>query len=383
MKIFCLIVIFLSETGGKVLHNEKREFCDNFECDESDDRKVCGVRYEEDEVIFRLFDNECKLMIYGCQVDDNQTFGVISMKHCSNPTIDEENIVPRTVDTDVCPNCVNVARHSVCGIRRYGEGFKVRTFENECQLRRHNCDFGLNFTITDYFICLNNSQNEEIEEIYDEEAVLSENNTSNDVVKSKNLVVVDGSMLDHRNINQSISKFFAATHTSGLRLKEMYPMLNESARRKMIRIFGPVKVFTPFIVIPKNISEDRWHSPTLSSCFHKCPTKCPDTYAPVCGNPGMEVREPSLMFQNHCYMDAAQCKLTWDTDDEYAGTTYVEQAFVFCLGDELHGLVRFLPFIKTLQRLGRVKKKGYFRYRVKNMKWFNNHMDLKLPRFNG
>lgn len=40
--------------------------------------------------------------------------------------------------------------------------------------------------------------------------------------------------------------------------------------------------------------------------------KCPNTYAPVCGVPGMKAREPSLMFQNHCYMDVAQCKMNYE-----------------------------------------------------------------------
>uniref|UniRef100_A0A2A4JGL7 Kazal-like domain-containing protein n=1 Tax=Heliothis virescens TaxID=7102 RepID=A0A2A4JGL7_HELVI len=383
MKIFCLVVIFFSKTDGKVPDHEKREFCDNLTCGE-DDNKVCGVRYEEDEVIFRLFDNECQLMLYGCQVDDNETFGIISMDHCSEPTYTSD--IEHVDSTDACPNCVNVTEQPVCGIRRYGEGFRVRTFDNKCQLRKHNCDYDLNFTIAEYFICLYNPENEEIndtEEINDGEVEVAPEQTKPEKVqKTNNVVVVHGSGFDARNINQSIAKFFAATHRSQLRLKEVHSMLNESARKMLLRIFGPAKVFTPFIVIPKNISEDYWHIPTLSSCFHKCPTKCPDTYAPVCGSPGTDVRDPALMFQNHCYMDAAQCKTIW-VNEYYSGATYVEQAFVFCLGDELNGMARFFPFIRTLQRLGRIKPKGYFRYRIKNMKWFNNHMDLKWPRFNG
>ncbi|XP_037868213.2 uncharacterized protein LOC119628782 [Bombyx mori] len=141
----------------------------------------------------------------------------------------------------------------------------------------------------------------------------------------------------------------------------------------LIKYAGPVKVFEPWVKIPKNISEDYYHYPTLASCYHRCPSKCPDTYAPVCGVAGVVAREPALMFQNHCYMDVAQCKMKWENKSPTASSSnYIESTFLFCLGDELSSLYRFLPLVRTLQRMGRLKKKGYFRYKFRNMKFFNN-----------
>lgn len=72
MKIFRLIFIFLP-INGKLPENEKVEFCENLQCDERDDRKVCGVKYGDGNVTFKIFDNECKLLKYGCQVEDSES----------------------------------------------------------------------------------------------------------------------------------------------------------------------------------------------------------------------------------------------------------------------------------------------------------------------
>ncbi|KAJ8731193.1 hypothetical protein PYW07_004357 [Mythimna separata] len=357
--------------------DEKAEFCEGLECDEKDDLKVCGIRYEGEVVMFKVFDNECKLLQYGCRVDDTETYGLTGMKYCrEHSTTDPENIEHVQFINNCC-NCTD-SGGLVCGIRPDGEGFKIRIFKNECQLKRYNCDNDeLQFTATDFFICSSSDSEEEMSD-EEESTVIPEENEPYDPLKTKNLVVVR-SMLDPRNVNKSISNFFAATHHFDLRLKNIQSKLNESTRRRIIKIYGPVKVFEPWTNIPKNISEDYWHEPTLNSCYHKCPTKCPDVYAPVCGVPGIAAREPRVTFQNHCFMDVAQCKLRYEAKNPVVvGSAYVEQPFLFCLGPELNSLHRFLPLIKTLQHMGRLRKKGHYRNRLRNWKFANNHPAGKL-----
>lgn len=201
------------------------------------------------------------------------------MKHCTKKSTQKSESNEHVQFVKTCIDCKDEG-DPVCGIRQYGEGFKIRIFENECQLNRYNCEWDMHFTVTDYFICSNDPNSEEEEEINDEEEVNDKEefpttlpvNGPNNPIKTKNLVVVDGSMLDPQNINQSIRHFFAATHVLDLPMKDIRPMFNESTRRRVVQVFGPIKVYTPWIHIPKNISDDDYHQPTLSSCYHKCPT---------------------------------------------------------------------------------------------------------------
>ncbi|KAJ8722250.1 hypothetical protein PYW08_004652 [Mythimna loreyi] len=373
MKIFYLLFIFLP-IHGKLPRNEKVEFCEGLVCDEKDDRRVCGVRYEDDAVTFKVFSNECRLLKYGCRVDDTETYGLTSMKYCRDQTTEQENI-KHVQFIDNCANCTQSGT-PVCGIRPEGKGFIIRTFENECQLKRYNCEnYDLQFTVTDYFIC-SNSEDDVDNELPDDEESLEPTTVDgpNNPFKTKNIVVVRSNMLDSRNINKSISSFFAATHRLDLRLRSFQPKLNESTRRRLIEIFGPIKVFEPWTNIPANISDDFMHAPTLNSCFHKCPTKCPDLYAPVCGVPGTSAREPRITFLNHCFMDVAQCKMRVEGKSQTASSSaYIENPFLFCLGDEFNSLYRFLPLIRTLQHMGRLKKKGNYHKTMRNWRFFNSH----------
>ncbi|XP_039763071.1 uncharacterized protein LOC120635925 [Pararge aegeria] len=196
----------------------------------------------------------------------------------------------------------------------------------------------------------------------------------------ESLVVVNSKMFGHYdNINDSIDTFFAASHVFDLPLKEV-PL---NTRRKLLKYAGPVQVFVPWISKPENISNDTFCRPTLSSCYHKCPFKCPDTYAPVCGVPGVVAREPSLMFQNHCFMDVAQCKMFWENKSSTShSSSYVESSFLFCMGDEMNAVYRFMPAIRTLQHMGRLKKKGKFRAILKNFR-FVSEFRYGRPKFMG
>ncbi|XP_045483958.1 uncharacterized protein LOC123689136 [Pieris rapae] len=206
------------------------------------------------------------------------------------------------------------------------------------------------------------------------------NNGEKQINDIKNLVIINGGMLGTDNVNESIDSFFAATHVFDLPVKEMDPF---NTRRRLIKNAGPVKIFVPLIVIPKEKKNDTYHRPTLSTCYHTCPTKCPDTYAPVCGVAGIMAREPALMFKNHCFMDVAQCKMFWENKSSTShSSSYIESSFLFCMGDEMNALYRFLPAIRTLQRMGRLKKKGKFRLKMKNFRFISEFRSGR-PNFMG
>lgn len=62
--------MLLRGSYGKLPDEEKAEFCENLDCDETIDQKVCGVKFGED-FSYRVFDNECQLLKHGCQVDED------------------------------------------------------------------------------------------------------------------------------------------------------------------------------------------------------------------------------------------------------------------------------------------------------------------------
>lgn len=129
--------------------------------------------------------------------------------------------------------------------------------------------------MTDFFICQNdveNAQDNENAHVEEVTTDIAEQEEVKKILNGKNVVVVDSPIFDMRNINQSIDNFFAATHVLDLPVDEMRSSLNESTRRRLVKIFGPLQVFKPWVKIPKNISDDHYHKPTLSSCYHKCPT---------------------------------------------------------------------------------------------------------------
>ncbi|XP_039764312.1 uncharacterized protein LOC120636816 [Pararge aegeria] len=264
----------------------------------------------------------------------------------------------------------------ICGLRHDGIGYKIRLFENNCELTKYNCNNDLPFTITDLFVCKAEFNNT----VGEENQTYKQSSEGNKEGIKESLVVVNSKMFGHYdNINDSIDTLFDASHVFDLPLKEV-PL---NTRRKLLKYAGPVQVFVPWISKPENISNDTFCRPTLSSCYHKCPFKCPDTYAPVCGVPGVVAREPFLMFQNHCFMDVAQCKMFWENKSSTShSSSYVESSFLFCMGDEINAVYRFMPAIRTLQHMGRLKKKGKFRAILKNFR-FVSEFRYGRPKFMG
>ncbi|XP_050350698.1 uncharacterized protein LOC126773672 isoform X2 [Nymphalis io] len=270
--------------------------------------------------------------------------------------------------------CVNENVNEVCGIRQDGVGYRIKLFKSKCELVKHNCENDQKYNETDLFIC--KQSDNIIKDVHNDNFTIEKYNES----KDKHLVVVNGNMLGLGDINDTIDTFFAASHVFDLPLKEIQPF---NTRRMHLKYAGPAKVFVPWIVKPKNISSDTFHRPTLSSCYHKCPIKCPETYAPVCGVPGIVAREPALMFQNHCFMDVAQCKMFWEGKSSTShSSSYVEASFLFCMGDAMNAVYRFLPAIRTLQHMGRLKKKGKFRAKLRNFRYVSEFRSGR-PKFMG
>lgn len=371
------------------MNEEQTTFCRSLKCDDWPVRKVCGIREESEGYRLKLFENECRLLEYGCRVDLDNAYGIINLEYCrkafsnesfpnlSNPE-NEINLEGIEI-SDTANNCMHINctlvnnEENICAIKRHGDGYKIGLFTNRCELLIHNCEENDTFAETDSFICKDIFSNMTHESDKKLNTAKAGRETSVDDAID-NLVIVDTDMLGSENVNESIETFFAATHVLDLPMREVNPdLVSDITRRRLIKVMGPVKVFQPWTTIPSNITDDYMHSPTLSSCYHKCPTKCPDTYAPVCGVPGIVAREPSLMFKNHCFMDVAQCKMRWEDKSPTAiSSSYIESSFMFCLGDQLNAMYRFLPLVRTLQHMGRLKKRGRFKYRLRNMKFFNS-----------
>ncbi|XP_045509348.1 uncharacterized protein LOC123704897 isoform X1 [Colias croceus] len=323
--------------------------------------------------------------LFGCYT----AYGIINMEYC-NEAFPNENrtnnvkklngsIMDRLENNCVTHDCNNTENKEVCGIRQDGPGYRIRLFRNKCELYEVNCKERTDFFLTDLFICksaLNYSETTHVQELN-----YINRNIKDQINGIRNLVIINGAMLGkNTDINDTIDNFFAATHVFDLPMKEMNPL---NTRRRLIKNAGPIKIFVPLIDIPKEKKNDTYHQPTLSSCYHKCPTKFPDTYAPVCGVPGIVAREPALMFKNHCFMDVAQCKMFWENKSSTShSSSYIESSFLFCMGDEMNALYRFLPAIRTLQRMGRLKKKGKFRAKLKNFRFINEFRSGR-PNFMG
>ncbi|KPI95196.1 hypothetical protein RR46_12200 [Papilio xuthus] len=384
MDSYHVILMLVCVVQSENIDIEKLEFCKNLNCAEWTNIQVCGIREESGGFRLKLFESECQLLQYGCKVENDKTYGIINLEYCKKAFLQDDYLnaefnneiveAEHKVKSDECTklNCTLRNKETrICGLKKHGAGYKIRIFETECQLKKHNCQTNSEFVETDLFICKSTLLNDSTTL---NEDPIKLNEDPKDIIL-KNIVVIDANMLGFKNnINDTIGNFFAATHVLDMPMREVSPdLVNEITRRREIKIAGPVKVFQPWTTIPSNVSDDYMHSPTLSSCFHKCPTKCPDTYAPVCGVPGIVAREPSLMFQNHCFMDVAQCKMRWEDKSPTAiSSSYIESSFMFCLGDQLNAMYRFLPLVRTLQHMGRLKRKGRFRYKLRNMRFFNS-----------
>lgn len=195
------------------------------------------------------------------------------MEFCGGPKIiHKSNDFDKKQVIKECPDCSQAFDPPVCGIREDGDGFRARKFRNECELTKYNCKKGTQFTVTDSFICNDKkpeTTDNEVTEKEEEEPVTNPIKIE-ELKKNKPLVIIDGSMIDKNNINESINNFFASTHVMNIRLKQQN--MNESTRRTFIPIFGPRVVFKPWSRPPQNVNEDYMHSPLLGTCFHTCPT---------------------------------------------------------------------------------------------------------------
>ncbi|XP_041979619.1 uncharacterized protein LOC121733427 [Aricia agestis] len=357
------IVSFLFPAIFAELNNESIAICKNLNCDNTGD-VACGLRVEETGFRLKLFENECELLKYGCDTGGENAYGLINKEFCES-----ENQEQRLAEILLEDDCACEGNHTtpLCAIRKDGEGFRVRWFENKCELVEYNCRNPAKFVETDKYVCENaNIGVSDARSKPNDKENLTDFKIHNDKVNYKennitNLVIVKAKF-NEDNINDTIDKFFATTHIYDVPLQEVH------TRRKWIKNAGPINVFIPMKIIPKNLTDDYEHIPLMRTCLHKCPTSCPSVYAPVCGQTSYDTRSPTLMFQNHCFMDVASCRMYW----EDKGSSYWESLIVFCLGDEMDAAYRFIPAIRTLQKMGRLKKKGKFRRRIKNFRYLTD-----------
>lgn len=71
----------------------------------------------------------------------------------SNAT-DKEQISQEKTNKCSEYNCaVPIDTKVVCGIRKFGPGFKVRLFLNECEMMKYNCEKNFTFEGTDIYVC--------------------------------------------------------------------------------------------------------------------------------------------------------------------------------------------------------------------------------------
>lgn len=195
-----------------------------------------------------------------------QTFEADFNKRSDNPSDNERKLSNvlfyKNNETDCNIECIDKMLSATCGIRKDGAGFRIRNFESECDIDKYNCENDVEFTKIDNYICDNDIGKQHGEGRVENDKITKSmgNNT--------NLVVVNGGIIgDIDNINDTIDTFFAASHVFDLPVKDVTP-----TRRRRIKIAGPIKVFVPWIVKPDVISNDTYSIPTLSSCYHRCPT---------------------------------------------------------------------------------------------------------------
>lgn len=88
-------------------------------------------------------------------------FGIVNMDYCKQAhRISNGNAAGIEQSSQVknkkCSkyNCaVPIDTKVVCGIRKFGPGFKVRLFLNECEMMKYNCEKNFIFEVTDIYVC--------------------------------------------------------------------------------------------------------------------------------------------------------------------------------------------------------------------------------------
>lgn len=88
-------------------------------------------------------------------------YGIVNMDYCkqahrvahTNAT-DKEQLSQGKNNKCSEYNCaVPIDTKVVCGIRKFGPGFKVRLFLNECEMMKYNCEKNFTFEGTDIYVC--------------------------------------------------------------------------------------------------------------------------------------------------------------------------------------------------------------------------------------
>ncbi|XP_063535953.1 uncharacterized protein LOC134745796 [Cydia strobilella] len=393
---------------------------------------ICAIRAEGARFIIKWFHDKCHMFQYNCEnnvnfteTDDYICFGdksyQISKENLSIELVeteDTEMIETEKLDlgnqTCIQHECISDDR-LICAIRTEAERFIIRLFNDTCHMQQYNCEKQVNFSVTDDFLCArdndfteidgseediltfddvieeveNNTQLlEEAEQAEDSETTTLDNEKRYKVEISdeenslpRNLVVSTFNIND--NINHTVNKFFAASHTTGIHLEELE---NENTRRMQVQYTGPINVFAPRMFRPANytpiddLPDEEYYDyqPLVKYCFHRCPKKCPDFYRPVCGGRiDNKKQTPFLFYKNHCYMDKAKCHMYWAGYKSNNLTEIEEMGFIFCGGYKIMNMMYMFPLIRILQKMGRIRKKGKIHFVMRNLGQFPAHLQGK------
>ncbi|XP_037971294.2 uncharacterized protein LOC119693067 [Plutella xylostella] len=405
MRLQVLLFSSIVMTVNGLKEEEIKEICSSLDCSNSTKEAVCGVRAEGEGYKLKEFDSECELLKFGCDVTKIERYGLIGYSFCeqvfhrSHDSKNAEDLTNHGSDNDedelyndasnMCEQNICSSGNDtteVCAIRKEDNAFRIKLFQSQCELSKHNCRQKLKYTETLSVDCLDLQENYTNEILAAEKAEeFFQNIGTNDLgEKISKLVVVSDLPFHNGDINSTVQNFFDRTHSSKLVLKQL--TASEVSRRSMHNTHpGPVQVFEPVVPITdeKDRFDDYEHEPTLQTCFHKCPESCPDIYKPVCGTAGLNAREPSLLFKNHCFMDIAQCKMYRERKTKTSKSSkYQGLTFLFCLGDQSYNTLRLVPLIRSLQRMGRIRQRGSFHYRIQNYRTQNNVL-VREPNFMG
>ncbi|XP_063383471.1 uncharacterized protein LOC134669773 [Cydia fagiglandana] len=393
---------------------------------------ICAIRAEGARFIIKWFHDKCHMFQYNCENNMNftETHDYICVED-KNYQISKENSstgpVATTEETDdteiietdkpdlenqtcIQDECISDEK-VICAIRTEAERFIIRSFNDTCHMLQHNCEKQVNFSVTDDFLCArdndlqdgskedilpfndviekveNTQLSEEVEHAEDLETTLDsekrykvEKPDEEDLLP-RNLVVSTFNIND--NINQTVDRFFAASHTTGIQLEKIE---NEDTRRMQVKYTGPINIFAPRMFRPANytginsLPDEEYfeYQPLVKYCFHKCPKKCPDFYRPVCGGRiDSKKQTPFLFYKNHCYMDRAKCHMFWAGYKGNNLTEIEEMGFIFCGGYKIMNMMYMFPLIRILQKMGRIRKKGKIHFVMRNLGQFPAHLQGK------
>lgn len=271
------------------MQQEKNEINCSRNCNLNLKEPVCGIRKNGAGFSIKIFSNKCQLAKHNCK--QRLQFTITDFFIC-NGTSHHQHIIKRRIDDTK----KKIKKSSVEEINDTKDNFFNKVPKDLYKSMSSEVINNFNTSLEGINEAEKNSRETTIIESYTEqnsreiytintadtddvkktkETVLEDITTNTAPVKNKtmhkNFVIIRASLSDLQKINRTANNFFAATHVFDLPVRNIYPNLTDATRRRLIHIFGPQKVFVPWMTIPENVKDDYYHQPTLSSCLHRCP----------------------------------------------------------------------------------------------------------------